>query len=319
MINSTNSTQAAQPLSAHAITAPLAKTKNKSLVKAYYELTKPGITQMVALSTLAAFYLAIHGDVFVYASDKSNWLHFIVTIVGTVLISAGSCVFNHILERSNDARMKRTADRPIPSGVITLRQAIVFGVLLSIAGAGLLAFVNVLTLILAVATWILYVAVYTPLKVRSKWALIIGSFPGALPFIGGWTAVRGTIDTPALVLFAILFAWQIPHFLALSWMYRNDYREGGFVLRSLTDSTGKVVAWQTLISTLVTAVFCLMPWVVNMTGNMYAVGALLLCGWMCFEAVRFVRERSHAQARKVLLTSYAVLMGVYILIMADKV
>ncbi|NQW30066.1 MAG: protoheme IX farnesyltransferase [Ignavibacteria bacterium] len=318
-MQSTSNTQTASPLSNQMVGDTIIPDLNSGILRQYYELTKPGITQMVALSTLTAYYLALQVDVVAYASSVVNWLHFFETMLGTIAISAGSCVFNHVMERKNDGRMKRTALRPIPSGAISVKNAIVFGVVLTVIGAALIAPINMLTLALAAITWVLYVAVYTPLKQRTKWALIVGSIPGALPFVGGWTAVRGTIDAPALVLFAILFAWQIPHFLALSWMYRSDYREGGFVLRSLTDESGTIVAWQTLLSTIVTALLCMLPWIIGVTGTMYIVGAVGLCGWMTYEAIRFVGERSHSRARKVLLTSYAVLMGVYILVLVDKV
>jgi len=288
------------------------------VLRDYYELTKPGITQMVAFTTLTGYYLGIQGGLSDYAAQGSHWIHFLLTMFGTVLISAGSCVFNQIVERNADARMKRTAKRPIPAGTISVREAVIFGSVLSVIGLALLSQVNILTCVLAAATWVLYVLVYTPMKTKSTWSLLVGSIPGALPFAGGWTAIRGTMDPAAYALFAILFMWQIPHFLALSWMYRSDYIEGGFALEAVRDESGSVVARQTLISSILTAVACVMPFFVGAAGWLFLIGSSLQGAWLTFEAVKFTRTKDHASARKVLLTSYAVLMGVMALLFLDK-
>jgi len=289
------------------------------LLRQYYELTKPGITQMVALTTLAGFYLAIPTDLITFAASAANWILFSATMIGTVLISAGSCVFNHVLERENDARMKRTSTRPIPSGAVSVGQAVAFGSLLSIAGAALLATVNPLTFWLAIATWLIYVVVYTPLKRKTTVALLIGGIPGALPFAGGWTAVSGSLDPAAMVLFLILFWWQLPHFLALSWMYRSDYSEGGFVMTAIHDEHGRSVALQMIVTSVLTLASAVALTAVGATGALYLVGAGTLGAWLLFESIRFGRSRDHRAARRVLLTSYAVLMGIVALIFVDKV
>ncbi len=288
------------------------------LLRQYYELTKPGITQMVALTTLAGLYLAIPTDLITFAASATNWILFAATMVGTVLISAGSCVFNHVLERENDARMKRTSTRPIPSGAVSVGQAVAFGSLLSVAGAVLLATVNPLTFWLAIVTWLTYVVVYTPLKRKTTIALLIGGVPGALPFAGGWTAVTGTMDPAAIILFMILFWWQLPHFLALSWMYRTDYAEGGFVMTAITDEQGRSVALQMIVTSAFTLASAVALTVIGVTGMLYLVGATALGCWLLFESIRFGRVRDHRSARRVLLTSYAVLMGIVALIFVDK-
>lgn len=298
--------------------AVMKKTASDGILRQYYELTKPGISQMVALSTLAGYYLAIPTDVMTAVRSMDSWLHFGATMVGTLAISSGSCVMNHVMEREHDARMKRTSTRPLPSGRITAGAATVFGMALTIVGAALLWNVNMLTFLLAVATWAFYLVVYTPMKRTSSLALLVGGIPGALPFAGGWTAVRGTMDAPAWALFAILFFWQMPHFLALSWMYRNDYREGGFVLRALQDDSGKVLGVQMTLYSVCMLVSILFPTILGVTGWLYAAGASLLGLWLTAESVRFVRIGDHAAARRVLLTSYAVLMGVLFLMFLDK-
>lgn len=301
----------ALPTAEQAATAP-------SLLRQYYELTKPGISQMVAMTTLTGYYLAIPTDLVSYATVTENWLHAVSTLVGTLAISSGSCVVNHIMEKDVDARMKRTASRPIPSGSISISNASIFAAVLTISGAALLATTNILTLLLAIATWLFYVAVYTPMKQRSSTAVIIGGIPGALPFAGGWTAISGTIDPMAIALFAILFFWQLPHFYALSWMYRSDYRAGGVVLRAIADETGSTLAWQMIVTSALTLAATIVPTLLGSTGYLYLVGASVLGAWLVIESVRFRSTPDAASARRVLLTSYAVLMGIVLLMFLDK-
>lgn len=289
-----------------------------SLLRDYYELTKPGISQMVAMTTLAGYYLAIQQDLSVYLSSATSWLHFLTTMLGTLSISSGSCVVNHILERHDDARMKRTATRPIPAGRISVSSAWFFGIVLTLVGLGLLTATNGLTVGLAAITWLSYVVVYTPLKKRSTMALYLGGIPGALPFAGGWTAVRGTMDVEAWALFAILFFWQIPHFLALSWMYRQDYASGGFVMHAVEDAEGRSVGVQMIVTSALTMLACIMPAVLGTTGMLYGIAAFVGGAWLVWESVRFLHDRQTATARRVLLTSYAVLMGVVFLMFLDK-
>jgi protoheme IX farnesyltransferase len=240
-------------------------------------------------------------------------------MLGTILISGGSCVFNHIMEREADARMRRTASRPLPSGAITLTQAIVYGSVLTLTGAALIATVNMVTLALAVATWLSYVVVYTPLKKKTSVALLVGGIPGALPFAGGWTSMSGTIDSVAIALFAILFFWQLPHFLALSWMYKNDYKDGGFVMRAINEPTGKVVGIQMIATSVLLLLSALVPTLLGVTGWLYAVGATVFGLWLTVMSVKFMFQRDQPSARRVLLTSYAVLMGIIVLMFVDKV
>lgn len=274
---------------------------------------------MVALTTLTGYYAAIPTSFIAYAGSSGNWIHFFLTMIGTVSISAGSCVFNHIAERNEDARMKRTATRPLPSGAISVVQAAVFGSVLTMGGAAMLWNVNMVTFLLAVITWIVYVVVYTPLKKRISLSLLIGGIPGALPAAGGWTAVSGSLDAEAWSLFAILFFWQLPHFLALSWMYRHDYRNGGFVMHAVSDRTGRLVAIQTVSYSMLTLGTFTLPFLFGMAGTVYVLGAISLGIWLCVESAQFLHRRQHRSARRVLLASYAALMGVLVLLIIDKV
>jgi len=287
-----------------------------SVIAQYYELTKPGISKMVMMTTLAGFYLAVPAHTSVFDSSVATLLA--VTILGALLISSGSCVANHIMERDVDARMKRTSARPIPAGTISVKSAVVFSAALTISGAALLSMVNTLTLILALITWLVYVLVYTPMKTRSSLAVIVGGVPGALPFVGGWTAVSGALDPMAWVLFAILFFWQLPHFYALSWMYRADYREGGMVLRAINDDSGRILALQMIGTSLLTLAAATLPTFLGSTGLLYLTGAAVLGIYLTVQSMLFYRKPDAVSARKVLLSSYAVLMGIVILMFIDK-
>jgi heme o synthase len=292
--------------------------RGTSTARHYYELTKPGITQMVVLTTLAGFYLAIPTDIVAFASSVQNWMLFLASLFGTVMVSAGACVYNHIVEREEDARMKRTASRPLPNGSVSVRSAAIFGLVLTMAGLALLSAVSALMVALAVTTWLSYVALYTPLKKRTAWALVVGGIPGALPFAAGWIALSGTIDAPSIALFTILFFWQLPHFLALSWMYKADYASGGFVMTAIGDETGRKVAWQLIVTSVLTLASAVVPTLLGMTEMLYVTGAVILGLWMVVESVLFLRRPDRRTARRVLLTSYAFLMGVIVLMIVDK-
>jgi protoheme IX farnesyltransferase len=289
-----------------------------SLVSAYYELTKPGITKMVVMSTAVGYYLAVD-QFFVYMMEWGNIFHFILTILGTSLVCAGSSALNHYLERELDSKMQRTKNRPLPSGVVAPNQALTFGIALSVLGLAALFFINVFTVFLALLTLITYVVIYTPLKQRSTISLLVGAIPGALPTLGGWVAVQNEISAESIVLFMILFFWQMPHFLALSWMYKADYERGGFKMAAVLDETGENVALQSLLYCSILVGSSVFLTVLGATGYLYLAGTLLLGGYFLYSTVNFLKEISVPNARKVLLTSYAYLMGVFVLIFVDKV
>lgn len=285
--------------------------------KAYLELTKPGITKMVVLSTFAGYYLAVP-NLRVYFSEPSNIVHCILTIIGTTIVSAGSCALNHYAERDYDKLMKRTMNRPIPTGKITPTSGLIFGIVLTALGMFMLLFVNFFVLFLAAATVVSYVAIYTPMKRWSSLSTLVGGIPGALPAMAGWIAVTGMMSTQAFVMFLILFFWQIPHFLALSWMYRTDYERGGFPMLAVLDKDGKAVAWQAVLYTLVLIPVSLSLTMLGATGEIYFVGALVLGLVFLAFAVQLLRNVNAQNARKLLLSSYFFLMVLMILMFADK-
>lgn len=286
----------------------------RDVFSAYYELTKPGITLMVVISTAAGFYLALPRDFLTleYA------LLFVLTVVGTALVSAGSCVLNHVMERDYDREMKRTMFRPIPSGKVRWKHAMLFGIGLSMAGLALLLLAQPLTAGLALLTLVLYLVVYTPMKRRTQLNTLVGGIPGALPPLAGYATISGQIGPEAFALFMILFLWQMPHFLSLAWMYRKDYERGGFPMLTVLDGSGIVVARHIVTYSLLLLLFSLLPTLLSVTGVVYFVGAALLGGALVTTGIRFFHERSNSNARTVLLSSYFYLLALITLMFIDK-
>ncbi len=277
----------------------------------YWDLTKPEISFLVTLSALAGFVLGSPEDV-------NGWL-LCFTLVGTALSSGGGGVLNHYLERHLDARMRRTANRPLPSGRITARAALFFGIGLTTAGVATILFlVNVLTAALAALTVCLYLFVYTPLKRRTKYNTLIGTIPGALPALGGFAAATGTLGFGGWALFAILALWQMPHFLSLAWMYRKDYARAGYVMLPVVEPDGDSTARQTLLFTLLLAPASLLPTVVGVTGGVYLAGALVRSIWFLLPVYSFYRSRTTADARRVLMGSILYIPLLVVMIFVDR-
>ena len=301
----------------HTFTVGAASPTLREALSAYHELTKPGITLMVVITAAAGFYLALPRNAFVYL-NMAYAARFIATIAGTALVSGGSCALNHVMERRFDAQMKRTMFRPLPSGRVRSEHAAIFGGVLTLAGLALLASLSVLAASLAALTWVLYLAVYTPLKRRSQLSTLIGGIPGALPPLGGWVMGGGGIETGGVLLFVMLFLWQMPHFLSLAWMYRKDYERGGFPMLTVGDESGMVVARHIVSYTVLLVLFSASLTAFRVTGVIYFAGSLLLGAGFIAMGVRFFLDRSSAKARSVLLTSYVYLLAVLTLMFIDK-
>ncbi|MCU0424660.1 MAG: heme o synthase [Candidatus Kapabacteria bacterium] len=289
-----------------------------STFAAYYEMTKPGITRMVVLSAAAGYYLGV-SKATEHFSDAVNVINFLLAMLGTALVSSGSCVLNNFMERDFDKLMKRTMQRPIPAGAVSPKAALFFGLALGAAGIAALSLVNLLTVGLAILTFVLYVNIYTPLKRKTTLSLIVGGFPGAFPALGGWTAATDSIGLGGFMFFLLMFFWQMPHFLALSWMYKQDYERGGYEMLAVHDQTGKNLAWQTVGYILLLIPSTLALTFVRETGMVYLVGASLLCAVFLYFSIQLLRHVSVVNARKVLLSSYLYLVGIFILIFVDKV
>lgn len=276
-----------------------------------FELSKPRITQLVVLTAAAGYYLGLR--------DAFRLPVFAATILGTALVASGTNAFNMIRERGVDARMRRTKDRPLPSGRISLRAAVAFGAITAAMGIGVLAWrVNLLTAVLAALTLVSYVWLYTSLKRRSTLNTLVGAVPGALPVLGGWTAAGGELDAPGLALFWTLFLWQLPHFLALAWMYREDYRSAQLKMLSVEDTDGRRTARMALLYAVALLPVSLLPTMLGVTGTLYFWGALAL-GLAYVGASVFMLVDVNRRAWWVFLASIIYLPALLTLAVLDKV
>lgn len=235
---------------------------------AYLELTKPGITRLVVITTIFGFFISL--------GEISHFAILIPTIIGTALTCSGSSTLNNYLERDFDTLMNRTKNRAIPRGAISAAEALGFGLLLVLSGTIILvAYVNLLTGFLALLTSFLYIMVYTPLK-RLTWLnTFIGAIPGAIPPMGGWVAASGELELGAWIIFAVMFFWQLPHFYAISWMYKDDYANAGYKMISLNDD-GKKTFSQAIFFAICLILTSLSFAVLNNIGMTYLVSASLL-------------------------------------------
>jgi protoheme IX farnesyltransferase len=243
---------------------------------------------------------------------------FFMTLVGTAFSSAGAAVLNNYLERDCDLEMERTKLRPIPAGLITPNEALIFGLATALLGVALLAWrVNVLTAFLSLLTTFLYVLVYTPLKRISWWNTVVGAIPGALPPMGGWAAATGELGAGAWIVFAILFVWQHPHFYAIAWMHREDYARGGFKMLPVVYPDGRRTFRQIIGFSLALIPISLLPFYYGMAGGFYATGMVILGIGMLIPGIKLWRSRSVEDARKLLQASIIYLPLFFALILCD--
>lgn len=263
---------------------------------AYAELTKPRITFLVVLSAAAGFCMG--------SGEAIDYLRLLNMAIGIALLSAGISTLNQYLERDLDGLMRRTQTRPLPSGKLLPAEALLFGVLLSVVATAYLAIlINPLSALLGVATLASYLFVYTPLKTKTTLSTVLGAFPGAMPPFIGWVAARGGVTIEAWILFAILFLWQFPHFLAIAWMYRDDYARAGIKMLPVVEPQGKVTGQQIISYTLLLVPVSLLPVAIGLAGSVYLVGASVLgVGFLYFSA-RAAFVRTAWQARQLLLAS----------------
>ncbi|HEY0079728.1 MAG TPA: heme o synthase [Pyrinomonadaceae bacterium] len=263
---------------------------------AYVELTKPRITFLIALTSAAGFILGAKGAV-----DYRLLLHM---LFGVSLLSSGIATLNQYMERDLDRLMRRTASRPLPTGKLTPLQALAFGTLLTVVAEIYLAvFVNPLSAVLGASVIVGYLFCYTPLKTRTSLSTVVGAFPGAVPPLLGWAAARGQIGIEAWVLFAILFAWQFPHFLAIAWMYREDYARAGIVMLPVVEPEGRITGQQIVIWTLLLVPVSLFPAALGTSGAVYFYGAIILGLLFLLSSIMAALTTSRQNARRVLLAS----------------
>jgi len=289
-------------------------------MKDYIELTKPRITWLILMSTGIGYYFGLPkaGSWWAFAASIP-WLGLLHTILGTGLIASGTAALNQWYERDADCRMRRTAERPIPSGRITPPRALAFGAALSLAGfADLWLGVNLLAALLGLFTLLSYLFLYTPLKSRSWLSTTIGAFPGAMPPMIGFAAAHGSITGEAWVLFAILFLWQFPHFYSIAWMYRDDYARAGIRMLPVVEPDGRSTARQIVLYGLALIPVSLVPSILGMSGRIYLVGALLLGLYFLYSGVRVALDRTILRARNVLMVSVFYLPLIYGLMLLDR-
>jgi protoheme IX farnesyltransferase len=291
-----------------------------SKIQAYIELTKPGITRMIVLTAAAGYYLAIDMHFEEFFSSGFMIVNFLLAMTGTMLTSAGSCVLNNVMEVEYDKSMKRTAKRALPSGLVSQKSALLYGLVLSFIGATILfMWINALTAILSVITIVSYVLLYTPLKRKTKLSLYVGALPGALPALGGWTAYTNTIDLPGLLLFAVLLFWQIPHFLALAWIYRVDYEQAGFKMHTEGgEGTAKTIALLSIVYAMFGSIAALLLWEYASLGFVYGIGVILLSLFFNYACFAFLKHRDGKSAKFQLYASYAYLSGIFLLVFVNK-
>ena len=280
-------------------------------MKEYLALAKPRITVMVALCAAAGYALASHGPL--------DWARLFWTMAGVALASAATGCLNQVLEADLDARMKRTCRRPIPMGLVAPGAAHALGLLWGAAGLGLLAWkVNSVSCALTAFTLVSYLLVYTPMKRFTPLSLWVGAVPGALPPVIGWTAAGGELGASAAVLFGIQFLWQMPHFLALAWLYREDYALGGYRVVSVTDPTGAELSWQMAATSALLLAVSVLPFGLGLAGRAYLFTALALGAIFLLLALAAARELTAASARRVFFASLAYLPLVLSALVADR-
>ena len=270
-------------------------------VSDYLELSKSRIVLMVVITTAAGYAVGAEGF---------SALLLLNTLVGTALVAAGTNALNQYIERDRDAKMHRTARRPLPAGHISPRAALLFSSAIAVIGTIYLGLaVNWLTAFLGAFTLTSYIFVYTPLKRVSTACTIIGAIPGAIPPLMGWTAATGSLGLGGWIMFAILFFWQLPHFMAISWMYREDYGRGGFMMLSVQDTDGKAVGRQAIFYSVLLLAVSVLPSFVGMAGIVYGVAATV-CGLaLLFASIKFHNERSVKRARALFMASNIYLLA----------
>jgi protoheme IX farnesyltransferase len=283
------------------------------LVADFVALTKPRVNLLVLVTTVIGFHLGNRGG----STDLALLLN---TVVGTFLVASGAAAFNQVLERDVDARMHRTMMRPLPDRRINLFDATLFAAILSGIGVLQLALgANGLAATVAAITLVSYVLVYTPLKRVTSLATVIGAVPGALPPLIGWAAAHGSVTLEAWVLFAIVFFWQMPHVLAVSWVYRDDYERGGIRVLPVEDPAGRSTAFQIVNYSAALVPVSLMPTIFGLAGRVYFAGAIILSVGLLMLAIRFAQDHTTLRAKQLFLASLAYLPVLWVLMLANHV
>ena len=286
--------------------------KAESLMEAYYELTKPSITFMILISTALGYYMGGNGI--------ANYIHFFFTILGSCLISSGSGALNHFAEADSDKIMRRTNLRPIPAGLISAENAMLFGIALILSGSAILYWIiNPLTCLLALITSLMYLFIYTPLKKLTWLNTSVGAIPGSIPPIGGWVAATGRLDSESWILFAILFFWQHPHFYAIALMFKDDYKKAGLKMLPVMEPDGSRTNRQIIWHSFLLIPVSVMPVYIGILGMIYFWSAIILGVGYLISGFILAKQYSVDNARFVLRVSVFYLPILFLTIMIDKI
>ena len=285
-----------------------------STLSDYWALTKPEVNFLILITTFAGFYLASTNGPASFHSLLA--LH---TLLGTLLVAGGTAALNQALEYSFDRQMRRTARRPVAAGRIPRSHAFIFGISLALAGAAYLRIeVNGLACLLAITTLASYLFLYTPLKRVTPLCILVGAFPGAMPPLIGWAAARGRLDPEVWVLYAIVFLWQFPHFMAIAWMYREDYARAGYLVLPLNEQRDRYVIWQSFVASLVLLAVSLVQANYEKSSLVYFAGALMIGTIFSFYSARLALRKSNASARQLLVASILYLPAIFVLMMLER-
>ena len=284
---------------------------NKARLVDYLELTKPKLSLMSIITALLGYFAA---------SPPKNVPVFLGLTIGTSLAAAGAAVLNQWLERDADKKMARTQNRPLPRGVISPHTALLAGIILTILGVGILyLWTNAMTAWLGFATVFIYIVIYTPLKQVTPLATEIGALPGAIPPLMGWMAATGTVSVLGWVLFGILLFWQMPHFMAISWMYRKDYEQGGFRMLVSTINGAVKISYSAIFYTILLIAVTLVPIILSITGPVYSAGATLLSAFIGWRAWQFFKAVDmDVPARKLFFASIIHLPLLFAVLVVDR-
>ena len=283
----------------------------KSRLSIYAELSKLNILSLVLIATILGYYLGTSGLI--------SWKRLFITLLGTALTASGSGALNHYLERETDKFMVRTKNRPLPAGLIKPAEVMNYGVLMVLAGIMILVIqVNILTGFIALLTAFLYIVVYTPLKKITWLNTSIGSIPGALPILGGWTASSGSIDAMAWVLFAIMYLWQHPHFYSIAWICRSDYAEAKLKMLPVVEPDGNSTIRQIFWHLLLMIPITFLPFIQGALGLFYLIGAFMITSAFFVSALPLARNRSDKSALLLLKASVFYLPSLLLIIIIDK-
>jgi protoheme IX farnesyltransferase len=286
---------------------PQAQARSRDFVA----LAKPRLNLLVVASTLVGYAMA--------PGEPLSLLAVFGLLAGTGLVAGGASAFNQVIERDTDALMRRTRMRPLPGQRLQPLEGMLFGTAITIAGLLLIvASSNLLAAAVALATLLSYAVVYTPLKRRTSFATVIGAFPGALPPIIGWAAVEGALPPESWVLFGIMFLWQLPHFLAIAWMYRDDYARAGLPMLPVIEPDGRSTGRQAVVYAAALVPLSLAPFLMRMAGEIYFAAAHVLGAAFLWLTIRFARTRSVADARRVFFGSIVYLPVLWIVMIANR-